>query len=47
MPQKAEIHCNVESTMLGGKNATKTTYTHNRSGDSYRGPVENFKSKLR
>ncbi|XP_052685052.1 RNA exonuclease 1 homolog isoform X1 [Crassostrea angulata] len=29
--------------MLGGKNATKTTYTLNRSGGSYRGPMENFK----
>lgn len=32
--------------MLGGKNATKTTYTLNRSGGSYRGPMENFKGKL-
>lgn len=47
MPQIAEIHCNEERSMLGGKNATKTTYTWNRSGDSYRGPVENFKGKLR
>lgn len=29
-PQKAEIHCNMEGTMLGGKNATKTTYILNR-----------------
>ena len=31
--------------VLGGKNATKTTFTLNRSGGSYRGPMENFKGK--
>lgn len=47
MPLRGEIYCSCKGTMLGGKNATKTTYTWNRSGDSYRGPVENFKGKLR
>lgn len=32
--------------VLGGKNATKTTFTLNRSGGSYRGPMENFKGKI-
>ncbi|XP_062582976.1 RNA exonuclease 1 homolog, partial [Saccostrea cucullata] len=29
--------------VLGGKNATRTTYTLNRSGGSTKGPIENFK----
>jgi RNA exonuclease 1 len=31
--------------VLGGKNATRTTYTLNRSGGSHKGPIEDFKGK--